>query len=208
MGHADFPRINEVVAYLDEHAPEIRDQLTAADAELAPILELGVQAGEGETPSEELLRPGLVARATVLAAALDSAITRSGPKLAMANAQLARSRRFRFVASALATIGASGVIGLVFLSSAATLIAGILTLGSNLASLFTSTVVLGSKDREAELTTITRQLVKVVAMAELSRAMLDSLRRVHFGIDEMSDLLRESNALFAEISDAFAALQN
>lgn len=208
MGLTELPRINEVAYFLQRFSPEVRAELESNRPDLVPLLAAEMEGGVADRIDEAALRHGLSARAEVLSAALEPAISRCAPAVSSINERLSRARRFRFISAVLATIGASSVIGAAFMGKVETLIAGGLTLASNIAALFANTVILGRQDREAELTATARRLVKASGQAELSRTMLSALTRTQFDVDEMRALLKESNELFAEISDALSTVES
>ena len=194
MGMSDLPRINEAVAFLNDFAPEERDQL-ASDPALAALLVPGVSGG----PSEPTSRQGLLLRAQVLSKALDAAVRKSKPIIDEASNRIAAARRMRFISLSLAAVGASTVIGTAFVAPIATIVAGVFTLASNISALFSNVVILGGQNREAELAAAIRNLVKDVGVAELARRLLKVSVESEFNVDEMTQMLREGNELFERI---------
>lgn len=207
MGRSELPRVNEVAAFLAEFAPDERERLLVAQPDLAPLLQLGVMGGE-EQVERSAIAAGLIARASVLASALTVVSEKSALALATINARLSKARRFRFISSALSAIGSSAVIGAVFVSKAATIIAGTLALGSTLAGMFANTLALGREGAEEELTATARRLAKGAGAAELNQALLSALLKTDFDHGEMRELIEGGNALFEEINDALSAVNN
>ena len=92
MGAEGLPRINEVTAFLESHAPE-RFARLAQKPLTADLMTPGVQGGEPDRQSGPETRASLAARAEVLATALDEAIARCGPALESISGRLGRARQ-------------------------------------------------------------------------------------------------------------------
>lgn len=143
-----------------------------------------------------------------MARSIGTAVQRCERTIAEIGAKLALARRFRFFAAALAAIGASSVIGAAFVGKTATVIAGSITLVSNLARLFAGIVILGGNDREVELANVARRLAKSSSAAELTGAMLEALQKTRYDPAEMKALIQNANELFAEMTDALSSAEN
>lgn len=204
MGKAEIPRINEVAAFLDQYARDDRQALIEASPDLAPLLDVGLLGGEARSEEDEALRAALSAQARVLSVALDAAIRRAEEAIATINARLSRARRLRFISQCFAAIGASSVIAAAFIGKVETLVAGTLTLLSNLTALFSTTIVLGGEGREAELASLARRLVKTTGIAELTKDLVKTFLEIDFDPEEMKGLLQRSNELFSEVMDALS----
>lgn len=204
MGAEGLPRINEITAFLESHAPDRIVSLVGKPL-TAELLAPGVHGGEPDAASGPDVRAGLAARAEVLAVALDVAIARCGPAVESIAVRLRKARRWRFTSLSLATIGASSVIGTAFTSATAALVAGLFTLIANIAALFTDQVVLGGQFKEADLAATAQKLTKAKGMAQLTKDLLGAVAKTDFEIGEMRVLLQQSNALFEEINDALPA---
>jgi len=201
---AGLPQINEVAAYLNKFAPETADDLKAKGATFSELLAGGVIGGEDVAQPPDAEREGLKARAQVTVAALDQALQQCGPAAAAVHARLRKARSLQFAAAALTAVTASGVIASAFVSATATIVAGIITLAASVVGLFSDIVVLGGQGRYDKLREVAQTLIKDEGIAGVSRSTLAAIAQTNFIPEDLKDMLRQGNALFAEIFQALS----
>jgi hypothetical protein len=204
MGDTTFPRINEVANFLAQHSPETQRRLreTLALAELVKPGTVGGEPEAGLTPRRE----GLIARATVLSDALRDAIARSDRELTIVRQRLGRVKTLRYVGIVIGALGSSSVIGAAFVGTVATIIAGVIALASNVAALTADQLILGPKGSEELLREVAETLARVIGEGRLIERLITALLKTDFEDGELSNVLRDANALFGNLNGALARL--
>ena len=200
-----LPRINEVAAFLSKHAASTQAGFLAAGGDLAQLVTPGVMGGDAQV-AEDAARKGLEARATVLSAALGKGADAADGASAIVNAKLASLRRLRFASAVLAAVGASSVLGAVFVAKIAALIAGAIALGANIAGLTADHLVLGGSLKEADLVEIAKSLSRLSRECPSAQRLLEVLSAGDFDLKDVKSAIADGNRLFGELNAALASV--
>jgi hypothetical protein len=198
MGQSNLPRINEVANFLNKYATPAQRSLSERGGEIAELVEPGTYGGTEET-DESRMREGLTARATVIGEALQEAIILSEGDISEVKRRLRLMKRVRYV-------GLIAVIGAAFTGKTATLIAGVIALGSNILALTADQLILGPKTGEDSLRAASSTMVRVIGEGRLMQQMLTTFLKINFDSSEIRQLIEGANGLFAELNKARASI--
>lgn len=198
-----LPRINEVAFFLDKHATQTKARFEAEGGEFADLMTPGMMGGDAEV-SEDLARKGLHARATILSAALSEGAIAADAASETVNAKLAALRRLRFASVVFAAVGASSVLGAVFIAKAVTLVAGSIALGANVAGMTADHLVLGGSLKEADLVEVAKSLSRLSRECPYAQRLLDVLGQGTFDLEDMKYAISDGNRLFGELNAALS----
>jgi hypothetical protein len=205
MGQSSLPRINEVANFLSKYATPAQRSLSERGGEIAELVEPGTFGGTEEI-DESRMREGLTARATVISEALREAIILSEGDISEVKRRLRLMKRVRYVGLILGAVSASAVIGSAFSGKTATLIAGVIALGSNLLALTADQLILGPKTGEDSLRAASSTMVRVIGEGHLMQQLLTTFLKINFESSEIRQVIEEANGLFAELNKARASI--
>jgi hypothetical protein len=204
----ELPAINEAVFFISSNSPKKAEQLAARGPDYAELMKPGIYGGVESVDEEARRRSALTIRATIMSEALSEAIGKSDSEVGRLVRLIRRLRIARFVASALSALGASGLIATILLNKrSATVALGVVTLSANFVSLWANTLVLGPGIKESDLYAALRTHSGGKVYAQVSVKTLAALLKTDFDLNEITDLLKESNKWLSELTDASAATQ-
>lgn len=204
MGVADgLPPINEVAFFLDRYAPALQARLAERGAEISDLMQIGVIGGETEAV-DAASRPALKARAEVLSEALGEARTVATQALESIKQRLKLVRRLRFLTSLAAALSASSLIPAVLTNTTVAIVAGALTLVSNIAALSADKLVLGPNLNEEALIRSAATLARISRTSGLTQRLLEKLVDQDDDGVALAELIRQANGEFADLSSALS----
>ncbi len=202
---SNFPKFNEVAAYVDKYAPQVRQSIEQLGGDANEVLRVGLSGGDDEQDHADLLA-GLVLRAKALDLALADAIISSQIDLNSVITRLSRLKRVRFAALVAGAVGSSTVLATALSEPIAAVVAGVLALIASICGLAAENLIIGQRNSEDTLREIAATFVRVTSQGALTQRMLSLLIANPSNGEELRTTISEGNALFGELMAARANL--